>query len=69
MESIQTGTVIISINASALLKMRISCVDRNLQDEIANKFLMKLDQFKITKSKLEKLERELNNVFDDSIGG
>lgn len=69
LESIQTGTVIISINVSALLKMRISCVDRNLQDEIANKFLMKLDQFKITKSKLEKLERELTSVFDDSIGG
>ena len=69
LQSIQTGTVIISINASALLKMRISCIDRELQDEIANKFLMKLDQFKITKSKLEKLECELNNVFDDSIGG
>lgn len=69
LESIQTGTVIISINVSALLKMRISCVDRKLQDEVAEKFLMKLDQFNLAKAKLEKLEKELLNVFDDVIGG
>lgn len=69
LESIQTGTVIISINVSALLKMRISCVDRKLQDEVAETFLMKLVQFNLEKAKLEKLEKELSNVFDDVIGG
>lgn len=69
LESIQTGTVIISINVSSLLKMRISCVDRKLQDEVAEKFLMKLNQFNLEKAKLEKLEKELSNVFDDVIGG
>lgn len=69
LESIQTGTVIMSINASALMKMRISLVDRSIQDEIAEKFLLKLDQFKVTQAKLAKLEKELNNVFDESIGG
>ena len=69
LESIQTGTVIMSINASALMKMRISLVDRSIQDEIAEKFLLKLDQFKVTQAKLAKLEKELNNVFDESFGG
>ena len=38
LESIQSGTVIMSINESALMKMRISLVDRSIQDEIAEKF-------------------------------
>ena len=49
--------------------MRISLVDRTIQDEIAEKFILKLDQFKITQAKLNKLEKELNNVFDETIGG
>lgn len=69
LESIQTGTVIISINASALMKMRISLLEKNKQDEIAERFLLKLDQFKVTQAKLARLEKELTNVFDDSIGG
>lgn len=69
LESIQTGTVIISINASALMKMRISLVEKNKQDEIAERFLIKLDRFKVTQLKLAKLEKELTSIFDDSIGG
>ncbi len=69
LESIQTGTNIISINVSALLNMKISLIDKEKQDKIAERFILKLDQFKLTKLKLEKLEKELNNVFDDSIGG
>ena len=67
LESIQTGTAIISINASALMKMRIPLINRTTQDKIAGKFLLKLEHFKEIKSKLSKLERELINVFNDSI--
>ena len=64
LESVQTGTAIISINASALLNMKISCIDRDKQDKIAADYLERLDQFKITQNKLRKLENELNTVFD-----
>lgn len=69
LESIQTGTAIISINASALMKMRISLLEKSKQDKIAERFLLKLDQFKVTQAKLARLEKELTNVFDDLIGG
>lgn len=64
LESVQTGTAIISINASALLNMKISCIDRDKQDKVATDYLERLDQFKITQNKLKKLENELNTVFD-----
>lgn len=69
LESIQTGTAIISINASALLNMKISCIDREKQDKIAAAYLERLDQFKITQNKLRKLENELNTVFDKFVEG
>ncbi len=67
LESIQTGTTIISINATALMRMRISCIDKKKQDKIAERYLLKLEQFKSTKLKLYEIEKELINVFDNSI--
>ncbi len=69
LESIQTGTSIISINTSALMKLKISLLDRAKQDEIAKGYLLKLNQYKDTQHKLNNLEKELNNIFDEFIGG
>ena len=68
LESIQTGSTIISINASALLKMRIPLIKKSRQDYIAKRFLINLDQFKLLEMRLSKLEKEIKEIFDNSVG-
>ena len=67
LESIQTGTTIISINVSALLSMKIPYVNIEKQLEIAKQYTMKLIQFQRTKERLKQLEKELNNIFEENI--
>lgn len=67
LESIQTGTTIISINVSALLSMKIPYVNMAKQLEIAKQYTMKLIQFQRTKERLKQLEKELNNIFEENI--
>lgn len=66
LESIQTGTTIISINPSALNEMNISCLPIEKQNLICNAFLTKMDLLKIEKRKIKKLEEELCNIFDSN---
>lgn len=65
LDSIQSGTSIISINASALMKMKISLLDKADQDGIASSYVTTLGRFLVTSERLRKLERSLGTVFDD----
>ena len=62
LSSIQTGTVILSINPSQLKKIEISLIDIKKQNDLAKKYMAKLDSIQITKLKLQQLEQELNNI-------
>lgn len=69
LDSIQTGSVIVSINPSQLLKMEISLLSKKTQDRLGNKYLAKLDLIKITKNKLKFLEEEIEHIYDsESLG-
>lgn len=65
LNSIQTGTLIISINASAIAKMKISLLDKTAQDKIADNYNATLRAYRETKTTLARLERSLTSVFDD----
>lgn len=67
LSSIQTGAVILSINASQLKKINISLLSMEEQERLANKYLAKLDSIKIMKSKIQQLEEELNDIGKDSL--
>jgi len=62
LSSIQTGTVILSINPSQLKKIDISLLDMKRQEELARKYMAKLDSIQVTKLKLQQLEQELKNI-------
>ena len=64
LKSIQTSSVIVSINPSQLLKMNISLPSKEKQEKLGNKYLAKLDLIKITRSKLKILEQEIQNIYD-----
>lgn len=67
LSSIQTGSVILSINTSQLKKINISLLSLDEQNKLANKYLSKLDSIKIMKSKLQQLEEELGDIGKDSL--
>ena len=67
LESIQTGTAILSINASALLKIKIHYESMEKQKEIADKYIKMVKQFEKAKQEVRKLEKELVNIFDTNI--
>ncbi len=67
LSSIQTGAVILSINASQLKKINISLLPMDEQKKLANKYLAKIDSIKIMKAKLQQLEEELNDIGKDSL--
>ena len=67
LSSIQTGSVILSINTSQLKKINISLLNLDEQNKLANKYLSKLDSIKIMKSKLQQLEEELGDIGKDSL--
>ena len=66
--SVQTGTVIISINPKSLYNLIISCLPIEKQKELANIYLGTLDMLKLEKKKLEKLEHKLNNIYNEIVG-
>ena len=67
LESVQTGSTIISINASALMGIKIPYMDMNKQLEIATKYIMKLQQYKKAEERLKELEKQMNNIFEENI--
>lgn len=69
LESVQSGTGIISLNANAIKKIRLPLLDREIQDEIARKYLNTLDMLRITRIKLGKLEKQIVSIFDETTGG
>lgn len=64
LQSIQTGSVIASINPSQLENLQISLPEKNIQEKIAALYLTKQDMIALTKKKLAELEQELENVYD-----
>lgn len=64
LESIQTGTTIISINASALLRLRIPLINMEKQEKIAHSYLITLELFKCAQLRLQQLEKDIVDVFD-----
>ena len=67
LESIQTGSAIISINVTALYKLPYPKVDKALQDKVATTFLIQLDQLKLAKQKISKLEESISTIFDSIV--
>lgn len=67
--SVQSGTGIISLNANAVKKIRIPLFERDMQEEVAAKYLKTQDMIRVTRLKLEKLEKQITNIYDDAIGG
>jgi type I restriction enzyme M protein len=69
LDSIQTGSVIVSINPSRLMQMEVPLLSMNKQEKLGNKYLAKLDLIKITKNKLKSLEDEIEHIYDsESLG-
>ena len=67
LESIQTGSAIISINVTALYKLPYPKVNKALQDKVATTFLIQLDQLKLAKQKISKLEESISTIFDSIV--
>lgn len=67
--SIQTGTIIISINPKALMGLTIACVDLEKQEELSTKYLGTLDMIRLEKMKIEKLEQKLKSIYNDFMEG
>jgi len=67
LESIQVGSVILSINPSQLKEIEISMPNTEKQEEIAKKYLAKIDLLKITRKKLIQLEKDIESIHDDEI--
>ena len=60
--TIQTGTIIMSINPSQLKGIEISLPEMDIQNDLARKYLAKLDAIEIAKRKVHQLEEELRNI-------
>lgn len=67
LQRIQTGSVIKSINSSALKKMKIPMIDLEKQNKIANRYRAVNDEIIYLKNKVEKLEDELKLVHEENI--
>lgn len=59
-----TGTHFKSINVSSLKKIDIPLIPLEDQQEIANKYLAKLDEIKYLKNKLEKANNDLTEIIN-----
>ncbi len=69
LESVQTGSVVISIGKKMLEDMQIPFVDLEKQNEIASKYLAYIDEIKYFNKKLNKLQEQIENLFEDELGG
>lgn len=67
--SIQTGTIIISINPKALMGLTIACINLEKQEELSTKYLGTLDMIRLEKMKIEKLKQKLKSIYDDFMEG
>lgn len=65
--SIQTGTIIISINPTALEIIDIACLPIEKQNKLANKYLSTLDMLKLERKKIETLENKLATMLDEDM--
>ncbi len=67
--SVQTGSVFISIGKKMLEEMEIPFVDLDKQNEVATKFLAYLDELKYYQRKLDNVDNKIANLFEDEMGG
>lgn len=67
LSSVQSGTSIISLNASAIKNIKIPLPDMEKQNKIAEKYLNTLRELKETRFKLERLEEKITNIYDENI--
>ena len=67
LNQIQTGSVIISINPSNLLNIKISMLPLEQQEKIGNKYLSQKKMIEMTKERLKELEKSQETFFDDVV--
>jgi type I restriction enzyme M protein len=67
LRSVQTGSVIPTINPSQLNDIEISKPAKALQDKIAARFLAQRDMLQMTKERLEELKTEIASLYDQMI--
>lgn len=67
LEQIQTGAIIMSINPSRIEQIKVSIVDKNVQDEFAEKYKSKLTELKQAQEHVQELKYKINNIFTNEI--
>lgn len=67
LNQIQTGAVIISINPSNLLNIKISMLPLEQQEKVGNKYLSQKKMIEMTKERLKELEKNQETFFDDVV--
>ncbi len=66
---IQTGAVILSISKQALQSMEIPRSSIGEQKALIAKYKAKIDELNYHKRKLDELTKNINNIFDNELGG
>lgn len=67
LNQIQTGSVIISINPSNLVDIKISMLSMKDQEEIGNKYKAQKKLIELTKDRLLELEKQKENFFENFV--
>ena len=56
-----------SINPSRIEQIKVSIVDKNVQDEFAEKYKSKLTELKQAQEHVQELKYKINNIFTNEI--
>ena len=67
LNQIQTGSIIISINPSKLMDIKISMLPIEIQEELSNKYRAQKAQIELTKNRLLELEKEQESFFENIV--
>ena len=66
LEKICVGTAIKNISMDAIKKLVVPVPPIEEQNRIANEYLAAIDELKVLKSKITKVESRLKNIYDES---
>lgn len=64
LSSIQKGSVITTISTANLATLKIPCPDIKIQKQIAERYLVTLDEYQSKKKELQALEHQIKNFYD-----
>ncbi len=63
--SVTVGATLPNIPVDGLKKIMIPCPDISVQNEVAEKYLAKMDEVKILKHKLARATAELKSIYEE----